>query len=111
MKLAAAAEIHFAQIGDAAVDLPPQHIQRHAVADLEAGTFCNFLVQRNQCFAAVIGRPPIAAGDHGAGRGRRRISDAAVTREGPFHIGVTLACADGTPFKDVIRPRIIGVRL
>jgi len=47
-------------------------------------------VQRDQGGAAIIGWPPFAVGDDGAGRRRCGIGDAAVAVERPFGIGRNL---------------------
>src|SRR5258705_285998 len=44
------------------------------------------LVQRDQGWAVVIGGPPFAIGDDGAGRRRGGIGDAAVAIQRPFGV-------------------------
>ena len=65
-------------------DLAAQHVQGHGVADLQSGALGDLLVERDQGGAGIIGRPPFAVGDHGAGRRGRGIGDAAVAVTAPI---------------------------
>ncbi len=60
-----------------------EHIDRDRIAGLELEVIGGPAFQRDQRRTGIVGRPPFAGDETGAGRKRRRVSDAAVAAQHP----------------------------
>ena len=49
-----------AQIGDIGGDVAAEHVHGHRIADFQIETFGDFLLERDQRRALIIGAPPFA---------------------------------------------------
>src|SRR5579863_2985585 len=57
------APIHLAQIGDGRRDVAAKHVDGDRIADLQAKSSSDLLIERDERRAGIIARPPLALGD------------------------------------------------